>query len=222
MSETLYLSFRLSLFSPNPRSSQEFQPSLSSGFLISLSVKLLNQVHIRELEEEVKLLKNLSHPNIVMCDFENVNVIHQLRCGGVLEAIRISCAGYPTNKSFTDFVNRFGLLVPEVLRANMQIGKVKVFLRAGHMAALDTRRAERLDIAIVYIQRTTRSYLIRKRFLAMANLAVALQTLCRGKLASKMYDDMKKRSVSLKIQTNFRRYTLRSSYIGLQHAVVLI
>ncbi|KAJ0586771.1 putative myosin ATPase [Helianthus annuus] len=157
-----------------------------------------------------------------MCDFENVNVIHQLRCGGVLEAIRISCAGYPTNKSFTDFVNRFGLLVPEVLRANMQIGKVKVFLRAGHMAALDTRRAERLDIAIVYIQRTTRSYLIRKRFLAMANLAVALQTLCRGKLASKMYDDMKKRSVSLKIQTNFRRYTLRSSYIGLQHAVVLI
>ncbi|KAF5793697.1 putative myosin ATPase [Helianthus annuus] len=179
---------------------------------------------------------NLLKPAI----FENVNVIHQLRCGGVLEAIRISCAGYPTNKSFTDFVNRFGLLVPEVLRTNhdkkdacqkilnnvgipgYQIGKAKVFLRAGHMAALDTRRAERLDIAIVYIQRTTRSYLIRKRFLAMANLAVALQTLCRGKLASKMYDDMKKRSVSLKIQTNFRRYTLRSSYIRLQHAVVLI
>lgn len=36
---------------------------------------------------------------------------------GVLEAIRISCAGYPTNKSFVDFVKRFGLLVPEVLRA---------------------------------------------------------------------------------------------------------
>ncbi|KAL8226300.1 hypothetical protein R6Q59_000156 [Mikania micrantha] len=172
--------------------------------------------------------------------FENVNIIHQLRCGGVLEAIRISCAGYPTNKSFTDFVNRFGLLDPEVLRANQdrkdacrkilnkagiqgyQIGKTKVFLRAGHMAALDAQRAERLNSAIIVIQRMTRSFIIRKRFLAMANLAVALQTLCRGKLASKIFDDRRKKIVSTKIQTNFRRYTLRTSYIRLRHAVVLI
>ncbi|KAI3829743.1 hypothetical protein L1987_03871 [Smallanthus sonchifolius] len=172
--------------------------------------------------------------------FENVNIIHQLRCGGVLEAIRISCAGYPTNKSFTDFVNRFGLLVPEVLRANhdrndacrkilnkvgirgYQIGKTKVFLRAGDMAALDAQRTETINTAVIVIQRMTRSYIIRKRFLAMANLAVALQTLCRGKLASKIYDDMRKKSVSTKIQTNFRRYTLRTSYIRLRHAVVLI
>ncbi|KAK1426784.1 hypothetical protein QVD17_15464 [Tagetes erecta] len=172
--------------------------------------------------------------------FENINVIHQLRYGGVLEAIRISCAGYPTDKGFTDFVNRFGLLVPEVLCANhdrkdacrkimdkvgirgYQIGKTKVFLRAGHMAVLDARRAERINTAIIIIQRMTRSYLIRKRFLAMANLALALQTLCRGKLAFKMYEDMRKTAVSTKIQTNFRRYTLRTSYTRLQHAVVLI
>ncbi|CAH1417764.1 unnamed protein product [Lactuca virosa] len=172
--------------------------------------------------------------------FDNVNIIHQLRCGGVLEAIRISCAGYPTNKAFADFVKRFGLLVPEVLRSNhdrkdacrkildtaglrgYQIGKTKVFLRAGHMAALDARRSERLSAAVVTIQRTTRSFLIRRRFLAMANLAVALQTLCRGKLASKAYEDMRKTAVSTKIQTNFRRYTLRTSYNRLRHAVVLI
>lgn len=48
------------------------------------------------------------------------------------------------------------------------------------MAALDARRTERLSAAVITIQRTTRSFLIRRRFLAMANLAVALQTLCRG------------------------------------------
>ncbi|KAK9077876.1 hypothetical protein SSX86_006214 [Deinandra increscens subsp. villosa] len=50
--------------------------------------------------------------------FENVNIIHHLHCGGVLEAICISCATYHTNKSFTAFVKRFGLLVLEVLCAN--------------------------------------------------------------------------------------------------------
>jgi len=29
---------------------------------------LMSQVNIRELEKEVKLLKNLKHPNIVECD----------------------------------------------------------------------------------------------------------------------------------------------------------
>lgn len=84
---------------------------------------------------------NLLKPAI----FENHNVLQQLRCGvsitnvysmswelsclhlvadltylciclqGVMEAIRISCAGYPTRKPFYEFVDRFGILAPEVL-----------------------------------------------------------------------------------------------------------
>lgn len=34
---------------------------------------------------------------------------------GVLEAIRISCAGYPTRKTFYEFLLRFGVLAPEAL-----------------------------------------------------------------------------------------------------------
>ncbi|KAF8394206.1 hypothetical protein HHK36_020413 [Tetracentron sinense] len=34
---------------------------------------------------------------------------------GVMEAIRISCAGYPTRRTFYEFVDRFGILAPEVL-----------------------------------------------------------------------------------------------------------
>lgn len=48
-------------------------------------------------------------------DFENINVLHQLRCGGVLEAVRISCAGYPTKTPYEDFVDHFWNLVPELL-----------------------------------------------------------------------------------------------------------
>lgn len=32
-----------------------------------------------------------------------------------MEAIRISCAGYPTRKPFNEFVSRFSILAPGVL-----------------------------------------------------------------------------------------------------------
>lgn len=32
-----------------------------------------------------------------------------------MEAIRISCAGYPTRKLFDEFIDRFSILAPEVL-----------------------------------------------------------------------------------------------------------
>ena len=34
-----------------------------------------------------------------------------------MEAIRISCAGYPTRKNFDEFVQRFTILEPSVLKA---------------------------------------------------------------------------------------------------------
>lgn len=40
---------------------------------------------------------------------------------GVMEAIRISCAGYPTRKPFYEFVDRFGILAPEVLSGRFVI-----------------------------------------------------------------------------------------------------
>ncbi|KAF4362573.1 hypothetical protein F8388_011400 [Cannabis sativa] len=52
---------------------------------------------------------NLLKPSI----FENSNILQQLHCG-VMEAIRISCAGYPTRKPFREFVGRFGILDPNV------------------------------------------------------------------------------------------------------------
>lgn len=35
---------------------------------------------------------------------------------GVLEAIRVKCAGYPTNRTFIEFLKRFMILAPEILK----------------------------------------------------------------------------------------------------------
>ncbi|KAL4591088.1 hypothetical protein LXL04_004037 [Taraxacum kok-saghyz] len=79
------------------------------------------QYQLQQLMETL----NATEPHYIRCVkpnnklkpaiFEKINILQQLRCGGVLEAIRISCAGYPTRRPFFEFINRFGLLCPEAL-----------------------------------------------------------------------------------------------------------
>ncbi len=94
-------------------------------------------------------------------------VLEQLRAGGVLEAVRIACAGYPTRKAFRPFAIRYNILLasgrgayrhlnPETLQEEeaadisrkvlqavkvmgWQMGKTRVFLRAGQLAQLEVR-----------------------------------------------------------------------------------
>lgn len=61
-----------------------------------------------------------------------------------------------------------------------QIGKAKVFLRAGQMAELDARRAVVLGNAARTIQRQIRTYIARKEFIELQQAAIYLQSNLRG------------------------------------------
>ncbi|CAL0318531.1 unnamed protein product [Lupinus luteus] len=162
--------------------------------------------------------------------FENINVLQQLRCGGVMEAIRISCAGYPTRKSFDEFVQRFAILEPKALKAcpdemtackrildkanlkDYQIGQTKVFLRAGQMAELDACRAEVLGRSATVIQRNGRTYICRKHYVLFRLSVIELQRVARGQLARYRYEYMRREAASLKIQKQCRMYISRTAY----------
>ncbi|XP_011080292.1 myosin-11-like [Sesamum indicum] len=235
-------SFVSGLFPPVPEEttkssnkSSKFS-SIGSRFKVQLQ-QLMDTLNSTE-PHYIRCVKpnNLLKPAI----FENVNIMQQLRCGGVLEAIRISCAGYPTRKTFYEFLHRFGLLAPEVLEGNndekaacqkilekmglagAQSGKTKVFLRAGQMAELDARRALKLSNAAKTIQRKVRTHIARKHFLALQKAAICMQSACRGRLACKLFDNLKREAASLKIQTNLRGYLARKNYSQLKYSVVVL
>uniref|UniRef100_A0A453Q289 Myosin motor domain-containing protein n=1 Tax=Aegilops tauschii subsp. strangulata TaxID=200361 RepID=A0A453Q289_AEGTS len=172
--------------------------------------------------------------------FENQNVLQQLRCGGVMEAIRISCAGYPTRRTFLEFIDRFGILAPDVLTGSSdeitavrrllekvdlqgyQVGKTKVFLRSGQMAELDARRNEVLGRSANLIQRKVRSFLAKKSFIALRRSAVQIQTVCRGELARRVYQGLRREAASLKIQTRYRMHNARKAYTELSASALTI
>ena len=83
-----------------------------------------------------------------------------------MEAIRISCAGYPTRRTFDEFTYRYSVLMPDLMGQatpekkmseqllqrytshgihGFQLGKTKVFLRAGQIAILEKLRQDVLN-----------------------------------------------------------------------------
>ncbi|KAG2661991.1 hypothetical protein PVAP13_1KG112192 [Panicum virgatum] len=172
--------------------------------------------------------------------FENQSVLHQLRCGGVLEAVRISLAGYPTRRTYAEFVDRFAVLVPELMIGsydertltkgilekmkldNFQLGRTKVFLRAGQIAILDLRRAEVLGNAARHIQGRFRTFVARKEFVKTREASISVQAYCRGCLARKMYAIRRETAAAVIVQKYVRRWLLRRAHQQACLAALLI
>ncbi|CAI9100665.1 OLC1v1037811C1 [Oldenlandia corymbosa var. corymbosa] len=230
--------FVAGLFPPLPEESSKSSKFSSIGSRFKLQLQSLMETLNSTEPHYIRCVKpnNVLKPAI----FENQNVIQQLRCGGVLEAIRISCAGYPTRRTFDEFLLRFGVLAPEALDGRYddklacqiildkmglkgyQMGKTKVFLRAGQMAELDARRAEVLGNAARIIQRQIRTYIARKEFITIRQAAIQLQSCWRGMLACKLFEQLQREAAALKIQKNFRCYVAFKSYSTLRLSAITL
>ncbi|KAG4929577.1 hypothetical protein JHK85_047091 [Glycine max] len=231
-------SFVAGLFPPSPEESSKSSKFSSIGSRFKLQLQSLMETLNSTEPHYIRCVKpnNVLKPAI----FENLNIIQQLRCGGVLEAIRISCAGYPTRRTFYEFLNRFGVLAPEVLDGNYddkvacqmildkmgmkgyQIGKTKVFLRAGQMAELDARRAEVLGNAARIIQRQIRTHIARKEFIELRRAAICLQSTLRGILSRKLYEQLRREAGAVKIQKKFKGYIARKSYVTARSSAIIL
>ncbi|MBN3304436.1 MYH7 protein, partial [Amia calva] len=142
-----------------------------------------------------KLMTNLrsTHPHFVRCiipnetktpgAMENPLVMHQLRCNGVLEGIRICRKGFPNRILYGDFKQRYRILNPaaipegqfidskkgaEKLLGSLDIdhqqyrfGHTKVFFKAGLLGTLEEMRDDRLSLIITAIQARSRGLLSR-------------------------------------------------------------
>ncbi|XP_030591717.1 myosin-4-like [Archocentrus centrarchus] len=158
-----------------------------------------------------KLMTNLrtTHPHFVRClipnetktpgVMENSLVIHQLRCNGVLEGIRICRKGFPSRILYGDFKQRYRILnasaVPEgqfmdnkkaaekllgsidVDHTEYKFGHTKVFFKAGLLGALEEMRDERLAQVVMSTQALCRGYLVRMEYQKMVARKEAIYTI---------------------------------------------
>ncbi|XP_073525299.1 myosin-3-like, partial [Phyllobates terribilis] len=148
-----------------------------------------------------KLMSNLrtTHPHFVRCLIPNETktpgemdhhlVLHQLRCNGVLEGIRICRKGFPNRILYGDFKQRYRILnasaIPEgqfidskkacekllgsidIDHNQYKFGHTKVFFKAGLLGTLEEMRDERLTLLITRTQALCRGFLMRQEFQKM-------------------------------------------------------
>ncbi|XP_014912399.1 myosin heavy chain, fast skeletal muscle-like [Poecilia latipinna] len=158
-----------------------------------------------------KLMTNLrsTHPHFVRCLIpnesktpglmENHLVIHQLRCNGVLEGIRICRKGFPSRILYGDFKQRYKVLnasvIPEgqfidnkkasekllgsidVDHTQYKFGHTKVFFKAGLLGLLEEMRDEKLAILVTMTQAVCRGFLMRREFVKMMERRDAIFTI---------------------------------------------
>ncbi|XP_027755501.1 myosin heavy chain, skeletal muscle, adult-like [Empidonax traillii] len=148
-----------------------------------------------------KLMTNLrsTHPHFVRCIIPNETktpgamehelVLHQLRCNGVLEGIRICRKGFPSRVLYADFKQRYKVLnasaIPEgqfidskkasekllgsidVDHTQYKFGHTKVFFKAGLLGLLEEMRDEKLAQLITRTQALCRGFLMRVEYQRM-------------------------------------------------------
>ncbi|CAM4556545.1 myosin-1B-like [Lepidochelys kempii] len=148
-----------------------------------------------------KLMSNLrsTHPHFVRCIIPNETktpgamehelVLHQLRCNGVLEGIRICRKGFPSRVIYADFKQRYRILnasaVPEgqfmdskkasekllgsidIDQTQYKFGHTKVFFKAGLLGLLEEMRDDKLAQLITRTQAMCRGFLMRVEFKKM-------------------------------------------------------
>ncbi|XP_030645611.1 LOW QUALITY PROTEIN: unconventional myosin-XV [Chanos chanos] len=165
-------------------------------------------------------------------DMELVSV--QLRYSGILETIRIRKEGYPIRIPFDIFLFRYkallGLKQPPpptgencaymlrrlcpVRPGAFQVGVTKLFMRENIYQVLESKRDRVRHVAALTLQRYTRMFFVRKRYVAFRMKIIRLQAHCRGYLARKRY--VKMRASLIKFRSLIHMYVNRKRYIKMR------
>ncbi|ORY15774.1 hypothetical protein LY90DRAFT_524717 [Neocallimastix californiae] len=92
------------------------------------------QIHKDQLIDLMEKL-NSTQPHFVRCilpntekkplKFNNLLVLNQLKCNGVLEGIRICRAGFPNKITFSDFRARYEILSKDIPKGFMDVSRIR-------------------------------------------------------------------------------------------------
>lgn len=210
----------------------------------------------------VELMKTIDSTNVhyIRCikpneekkawEFNSLMVLSQLRACGVLETIRISCAGFPSRWTYVEFADRYHILVPsddwikvmsgettqesvtdlcnKVLSSNIddsdkyQLGNTKIFFKAGMLAHFENLRSKKLHQSAVLIQKNLKRRFYRTKYLNIRSSHMAFQSLAKGFVVRAKIQRDRETKAAISLQTAIRCKLARGKFLAAYKAVLTI
>lgn len=210
----------------------------------------------------IELMKTINSTNVhyIRCikpnelkkawEFDSLMVLSQLRACGVLETIRISCAGFPSRWTYVEFADRYHILVPskdwikvmsgettkesvselcsQILSSNLpdktkyQMGNTKIFFKAGLLAQFEKLRSDKLFNSAVMIQKNIKKHLQQKNYHNIRDSHVKLQSLIRGFITRLKIKEERETKAAIMIQTLIRGYQSRKMINQTLQSIVVL
>ncbi|KHJ33963.1 putative myosin class v myosin [Erysiphe necator] len=177
--------------------------------------------------------------------FEGPMVLSQLRACGVLETVRISCAGYPTRWTYEEFALRYYMLIHSsewtseiremankiLVKAlgtsnvkgldKYQLGLTKIFFRAGMLAFLENLRTSRLNDCAIIIQKNLKGRYYRNRYLAARASILKFQSSSRAFFARNNARETRSIRAATIIQRIWRGHKQKKYFNAIRSNVIL-
>ncbi|KAH8664322.1 P-loop containing nucleoside triphosphate hydrolase protein [Xylariales sp. PMI_506] len=217
------------------------KPTLGGIFRSSL-IELMNTINSTDVHY-IRCIK----PNEAKeaWKFEGPMVLSQLRACGVLETVRISCAGYPTRWTYEEFALRYYMLVPSsqwtaeirqmanaILSKALgqstgkgedkyQLGLTKIFFRAGMLAFMENLRTERLNAAAIMIQKNLKAKYYRNRYLEARAAIIQVQSAARAYMMRKRAQELRTIKAATTIQRVWRGQKQRKAFLRIRSDLIL-
>ncbi|OQS02142.1 myosin [Thraustotheca clavata] len=195
--------------------------TLGSQFKASLT-SLMETISVTQVHY-VRCIK----PNSVKSPtvFDKPMVVSQLRSAGVIDAIRISRAGYPSRLTSHELATRYATMLPPsmiqqptmnqtceaFMRATghsspveYQMGKTLVYFKAGVLEELELMKSDFYYEQATLIQKVVLGFIDRQAFQKKISAAIKMQSFVRRNL--ERIDYVKIRSATIKMQRVFQYY----------------
>ncbi|KAL7865165.1 hypothetical protein SRHO_G00104120 [Serrasalmus rhombeus] len=168
-----------------------------------------------------------SNPFFVRCIKPNMDkhadkfdpevVLNQLRYSGMLETVKIRRAGFPVRRNFTDFLNRYRVLLRDRRQAEVDERRT-----CSELLTLydNSRREWQLGKTKVFLKEVLEQKLERERDAVRRAAGMVIRAHILSYVARKHY--RKVRSSTITIQKNYRAHFWRQVFLRMRSAVVVL
>ncbi|CAH0493481.1 unnamed protein product [Peronospora farinosa] len=204
---------------------------------------------------------NATEPHFIRCikpndqasasQFEQRRLLEQLRCSGVLEAVKISRSGYPVRFPHDVFIKTYSCILSAVPKAQgqlekevavllvdkladilhvvtgakhppFQVGKTKVFCVLEAHQALEAARSKALHKTVITVQRYCLGYSVRSRYQRKRRSSVRIQATWRSWSCWHRYQRIiRHQRAAVKVQSTTRGFLTRKMVRRMQAAIAI-